>query len=157
MLESLPAIVAAAVSAGAAAGLKDTATQVVTDAYRKLKTMIAHRYPAVDLTPVEQRPASLPRRAVLAEDLAEAGVLDDAELLSTARELIAIVRAHEASVGAAVGVDLERIQADALRIGQIESTGTGVRVVDGTIDGAIEIVNVRAGRQDPPDPPAARR
>jgi hypothetical protein len=68
-----------------------------------------------------------------------------------------VVRAHEAVAGVAVGVDLERVSAAALRIREVESTGTGVRVVGGTFEGDIEIGSVKAGRPEPQDPPSARR
>ncbi|WP_155981445.1 hypothetical protein [Nocardia sp. BMG111209] len=150
MLETVPEIVAAAVAAGAAAGLKETAARAVGDAYRQVKSLITGRYRQVDLAAVEARPASAHRRDELAEDLTAAGASGDAELLAAAQALLAAVRAHEADAGVAVGVDLERVQAAALRVREVESTGTGVRVVDGSFDGDIEIGSVRAGRQDPP-------
>ncbi|MFE3024012.1 hypothetical protein [Nocardia tengchongensis] len=150
MLETVPEIVAEAVAAGAAAGLKETAKVAIKDAYQQVKTLITGRYGQVDVTAVELRPASEHRRNELAEDLTAAGAGGDGELLAAAQALLAAVRAHEAAAGTAVGVDLERVQAAALRIREVESTGTGVRVVDGHFDGDIDLGSVRAGRQDPP-------
>ncbi len=156
MLETVPAIVAEAVAVGAVAGMSDTAKQVVLDAYEKLKALVSGRVGRVGVESVEQQPDSVARRAVLAEDLQRAGAEGDEELLAAAQALIAAVRAHEAAAGVAVGVDLERVSAAALRIREVEATGTGVRVVGGTFDGDIEIGSVQAGRRDQ-DPPSARR
>lgn len=150
MLETIPQIVADAVAAGAAAGLKDTAKLAVKDAYKQLKNLVTGRYGQVDMTAVEQRPASEHRRSELAEDLTAAGAGGDTELLAAAQALLAAVRAHEAAAGVAVGVDLERVQAAALRVREVESTGTAIRVVDGRFDGDIDLGSIRAGRQDPP-------
>ncbi|MGY2113605.1 hypothetical protein ACW9HR_06755 [Nocardia gipuzkoensis] len=155
--ETVAVIVAQALAAGAVAGVGESAKQAVADAYQHLKSLVNSRYGQVDVVALEQRPASEHRRQELAEDLQRAGADGDAELLAAAQTLIAMVRAHETAAGAAVGVDLERVAAAALRIREVQSTGTGVRVVDGTFDGAIEIGSVRAGRQDQQDPPSARR
>ncbi|MFE1593040.1 hypothetical protein [Nocardia sp. NPDC058705] len=157
MLESVPAIVAEAIAVGAVAGLSDTAKQAVTDAYEKLKALVSDRVGSAGVESVEQQPASAARRSVLAEDLQRADADSDHELLAAAQALLAAVRAHETGAGAAVGVDLERVTAAALRIQHVESTGTGVRVVGGTFDGDIEIGSVKAGKSDPQDPSSARR
>ncbi len=157
VLETVPAIVAEAVAVGAVAGLSDTAKQAVTDAYAKLKALVSGRVGLSGVESVERQPDSVARRSVLVEDLQRAGVEDDEELLAAAQALLAAVRAHEAAAGAAVGVDLERVSAAALRIREVQSTGTGVRVVGGTFVGDIEIGSVNAGKPEPQDPSSARR
>ncbi|GAB2510454.1 hypothetical protein [Nocardia heshunensis] len=157
MLETVPEVVAQALAVGAVAGLQDTAKAAVVDAYQGLKGLVVGRYGQVNVAPVEERPESPHRRDELAEDLAAAGADGDTELLAAAQDLLAAVRAHEAAAGAAVGVDLERVEAAALRIREVHSAGTGVRVVDGRFDGDIEIGSVRAGIGDRENPPTARR
>lgn len=157
VLETVPAIVAEAVAVGAVAGLSDTAKQTVTDAYEKLKALVLGRVGAAGVESVEQQPDSVARRSVLIEDLQRAGTEDDRELLAAAQALLAVVRAHETAAGAAVGVDLERVSAAALRVRDVESTGTGVRVVGGSFVGDIEIGSVKAGKAQPQDPSSARR
>ncbi|WP_147289024.1 hypothetical protein [Nocardia mexicana] len=158
MLETVPQIVAEALAAGAAAGLTDTAQQTVVDAYQRLKSLASERYRQISVEPVEQLPTSEARRAVLAEDLERAGARDDRELLTAAQAVIAVVRDHEAAAAAVVGVDLERVHAAALRIGSVDSTGTGVKIFEGVFDETIEIGQVRAGGVDHhQDPPVARR
>jgi ABC-type branched-subunit amino acid transport system substrate-binding protein len=157
VLETVPAIVAEAIAVGAVAGLGDTAKQAVTDAYEKLKALVLGCVGASSVESLEQQPDSVARRSVLVEDLQRADAEGDQELLAAAQALLAVVRAHEVAAGAAVGVDLERVSAAALRVREVESTGTGVRVVEGTFVGDIEIGSVKAGRTKPQDPSSARR
>jgi hypothetical protein len=52
-----------------------------------------------------------------------------------------------------VGVDLERVRAEFLRIASVDSAGTGVKVRDGQFSGGIDIGQVRAGaRGERPSP-----
>jgi hypothetical protein len=139
-------MIVSAVAMGAAAGLTDTASAVVTDAYAALKGVITGRYPGVDVAAVENKPESTPKRESLAEDLREAGADHDADLVEAARQVIAAVKADAAGVGPALGIDLEGVEAAALRIRSVTSDGTGVRVRDGTFTGDIDIGDVRAGR-----------
>ncbi|MGX1770695.1 hypothetical protein ACWIGW_01170 [Nocardia brasiliensis] len=155
MLETVPSIVAEALAVGAVAGLGDAATQAVVDAYQKLKEAVSRRYGRVDIESLEQQPDSGERRASLVEDLRLAGADGDGELLAAAQALIAAVRVHEAAAGMAVGVDLERVAAAALRIRDVSATGTGVRVVDSDFAGDIEIGSVRTGHDR--NPPTAHR
>lgn len=157
MVETVAEVVAQALAAGAVAGLGETAQQAVADAYQKLKSMVSGRYGQVDVAALEQRPSSEHRRVELAEDLTAAGADRDIELLAAAQTLVAVLRAHEASAGAAVGVDLEQIEGAALRIREVDSTGTGVRISGGKFTGDIEIGSVRAGRREPEDPSTAHR
>ncbi|WP_280406301.1 hypothetical protein [Nocardia brasiliensis] len=151
-------MVATAVAVGAAAGVTDTAKQAVSEAYSGLKNLILRRYRGVDVAAVERRPDSEARRAVLVQELTEAGAGADTELLLAARTVIAMVRAHEADLGAAVGVDLERLDVGgSLRVDGIESSGTGVRGSDLTIAGDVAITQVHAGAWPQQDPPTARR
>jgi hypothetical protein len=138
-------MIVSAVAMGAAAGLTDTASTAVQDAYAALKGVITGRYPGVDVAAVESRPESTPKRESLAEDLADAGAEDDADLVEAARQVIAAVTAHDATVGPALGIDLERVEAAAMRIRSVTSDGTGVRVRDGRFTGDIDIGDVRAG------------
>ncbi|MEU2034332.1 hypothetical protein [Nocardia amamiensis] len=150
-------LVATAVAVGAAAGVSDAAKEAVVEAYSGLKNLIIRRYRDVDLAEVERRPESGARRAVLAEELTEAGAATDAELLLAAQTLIAAVRAHEASLGAVVGVDLEHLDVGgSLHVDGIESTGIGVRGSDLRIAGDVAITQVQAGVRAPQDPRSAR-
>lgn len=141
-------LVVIALAAGAAAGLKSTAEAAVRDAYAGLKAFIRSRYAQVDLTPLEQKPASEAKRASLTEDLEQAGAAEDEELFERARSLVAVLRSHQVDA-APVGVDLERVSAEFLTVGNVFSTGTGtgVRVREGEFSGGIDIGEVHAGQE----------
>ncbi|MFE5082830.1 hypothetical protein [Streptomyces mirabilis] len=140
-------LIVSAVALGAAAGLQESAATAVKDAYAALKRLIGDRYQDVDVTPVEKRPASEAKRGSLEEDLVAAGAGADTELMAAARRVIDEVKSHEPAAGAAVGIDLESVEAAALRIDGVDSAGTGVRVRQGKFSGDIEITDVRAGRK----------
>ncbi|WP_433521625.1 hypothetical protein ACQPZ2_30570 [Nocardia pseudovaccinii] len=145
-------IIVTAIAAGAAAGFTDTAKQVIADSYSALKGLISGRYQNVDLRPVEAKPDSAAKRASLAEDLTDAGADADDELLTAAQELIHLVRTNNAGTGHAIGVDLERVEAAALRISDVRSQSSGVKVRDGSFSGDIDIRNIRAGSGEEPHP-----
>ncbi|WP_157171169.1 hypothetical protein [Nocardia araoensis] len=149
-------MVAAAVAAGAAAGLTDTAKQAVADAYRAVKGLIGGRYRTVDVAVVEQQP-SAQTRAVLAGQLQRAGAGDDAELLSAARELLVLVHQHAPEATEAVGVRLRAVRAGELEISDVTTTGSGVIVESTTVQGTFKISGITAGSAEPPHPPSARR
>ncbi|HZD15556.1 MAG TPA: hypothetical protein VE196_10645 [Pseudonocardiaceae bacterium] len=146
-------VVSQALAAGAAAGLKNTTAKAVTDAYASLKKLITDRYQDVDVSAVEKKPDSEAKRASLAEDLADAAAAGDMELLEAARQVIAAVNTHAAGTGPAIGVDLERVEAAAVRIRDVIAGGTGIRARDVKVAGEIDISGVRAGAFGaPPDP-----
>lgn len=138
-------IIVASLAMGAAAGLKDTAADAVKDAYGALKGFLARKYSKVNVESIEEKPESEARRSVVAEDLAAAGAEADEELRALAEKLVETLRTHAPEVGAVVGVDLEHVSADFLRLRDIASTGTGVHVKEGEFRGGIDIEGVRAG------------
>lgn len=140
-------LVVSAVVLGASAGLKDTAAAVVKDSYAAVKGLLVRR--RVDVSAVEKKPDSKSKQDSLREDLADLDGGPDAvddELLAAARGLVDAVAAQEPDAGAAVGVDLERVRAEFLRIEAVRSEGTGVRVRDGQFSGGIDVGRVDAGR-----------
>lgn len=146
-------LIVTAVAAGAAAGLKDTATSAVKDAYGAVKGLLLRRYGRVKLDDLERKPASDAKRASVAEDLAEAGAADDDELLELARQLVATVREDDAEAGQAIGIDLADVEAEFIRVGKITSTGTGFRGEGIRLQGGLEVDAINAGgRSDPENP-----
>lgn len=143
-------IVVAALAAGASAGLTETVSNAIKDAYAGLKRLVALKFPTVDISPVERMPSSEAKRQSLAEDIS--GVGDDAtadeELLAAARRLIQAVRADKPDTASAIGVDLQRLEAESLRVHTVSSTGVGVRVTDSKISGPVDIGNVHAGHAE---------
>ncbi|MBH0777739.1 hypothetical protein [Nocardia bovistercoris] len=150
MSETVHGIVARAIAVGAA-GMGDAQVSV---AYQAVKAMIAERYPAIDLAAVERNPGSDSGRRALSAALAGAGVGRNRELLYAAQSLIVVAHARVASANAeVVGVILERPRAAGISVTDVDSTGSGVRITDGVVEGAIEIEDVRAGTKDPPGDP----
>jgi hypothetical protein len=139
-------LIVLALAAGAAAGLKPVAAEAVRDSYAAIKQLISRKYGRVDLAPLEEKPSSEAKRASLTEDLQEAGAGSDAELLARARELVALVEQHDAAAAEAIGVDLGKVKAEFLRVGDVVATaGTGFRVAEGEFTGGVEFGNVRVG------------
>lgn len=146
-------VVVAAIALGAQEGVRETVATAVKDAYAGLKRLITDRYKGVDPTAVESKPNSEAKRASLEEDLKDAGAEQDADLLAAAKAVIEAVRADNPQAGEPIGVDLERIEAEALRIQNVQSTGAGVRVRDAKVAGAIDISGVSSGQTGSPATP----
>lgn len=146
-------VVVAAIALGAQEGVRETVATAVKDTYAGLKRLITDRYKGVDPTAVENKPSSEAKRTSLEEDLKDAGAEQDADLLAAAKAVIEAVRADNPQAGEPIGVDLERIEAEALRIQNVQSTGGGVRVRDAKVSGAIDISGVSSGQTGPPATP----
>jgi hypothetical protein len=143
-------IIVSAIAGGALAGLKPTAEAAVKDGYAGLKALLRRKYGAVDVTPIEAKPESQAKRDSVAEDLKDAGAERDTELLEAARALLELIQSRAPETGPAIGVDLEKVTAAALRIRDVESEGIGVRAHDVQVSGDIDISGVRAGRLSNP-------
>ncbi|WP_280297087.1 hypothetical protein [Nocardia abscessus] len=150
-------LVAAAVAAGAAAGLTDTAKQAVVDAYQAVKGLITRRYESVDVAVVEMRPEVPSRRLVLAEELTQAGAGGDEELLAAARYLLQVIQEQAPRAAETVGVKLTRVEAGEIEITDIASSGSGFIATDTSVAGTLKVSGIQAGIQEPPHPPIARR
>jgi hypothetical protein len=138
-------LIVTAVALGASAGLKDTAAQIVKDAYAGLKALLGRR--SVDVSGVERKPDSGSKQASLREDLQELQDADpvDDELVEAAKRVVAAVRAHDPDAGAAIGIDLDEFEAKSLRISGVTSKNTGVRGQKWTIEGDAVFENIQAG------------
>jgi hypothetical protein len=148
-MDPVSAIVTA-LALGATAALNATVGQVVKDAYDALKDRIRSRYVKVspDLDQLEQTPDSKSRRDVIKEGLAREGIQHDPELpqlAAQAQALVELIQSRAPEAAAAIGVNLEVVNAVNLRLAEIAATGTGVQVKKGEFSGDIDIRNVRAG------------
>ncbi|MGY2087939.1 hypothetical protein [Nocardia gipuzkoensis] len=150
-------LVAAAIAAGAAAGVTDTTKKMVGDAYEALKRVLTRRYKAVgvDVAAVEQQPASQQSRQKLIEDLAAASADKDEELLTAARDLLRVIREQAPEAAESVGVRFARVKAGEADIDAIDSAGSIV-FEDIDVGGTMKVHGLRAGVQQPPHPPTAR-
>jgi hypothetical protein len=144
-------IIIAALVSGIAAGLKPTASQVVKDSYGAIKHLLKSKYDSKALDKLESDPSSTALSAELRTKLEYRGAESDQELLSLARELLEAVSEFDPEAATNVGVDLDDIKARNLKVEDIRSTGTGVRVHAADISEDISITGVRSGRA--PDHP----
>jgi hypothetical protein len=139
-------IILTALVAGAGAGLKPTAEQVVKDAYDGIKTLIKRKYARVSIENLEGDPASEARKSVVKEDLEKANAGDDPELLLRAKAVLDAVREHAASSAREVGVDIEQLEAQSLHIEDIVvESGTGVSIRKTKTAGPVTVVGVQRG------------
>ena len=145
-METIIATIATALALGAAAGLKTTAEQAITEAYRGLKSLLQSKFPQVNVTPLEDRPDSPHRHAEVQEDLEKAGADRDEAVLRQAKQLLELIESRSPGNAGAIGVDLERIKAGRLRIADVIATGGGVKGREWEVREDINIQDVRAGQ-----------
>ena len=95
-MEPVTTTIVAALALGAAAGLKDTASQAITDAYAGLRKLIQDRYKknedvtdAVDY--LVKKPEAESRQQELSSALEAAGANNDQELHQLAQQLLAVL------------------------------------------------------------------
>ena len=143
-------IIVAALAAGAAAGLSGAAEQSVMDAYGAIKQWIQDRYADISLKNLVKDPGSKNRQGVLAEELAEAGARQDADLLAKVQALSEALAESEEGRRAAevVGVKIDDVVVKGNAIlTDITSSGAGVILRKTDIGGSLEIRGVRAGER----------
>jgi len=149
-MDPITVTIASAIAAGAATGLNETVAQAIKDAHGALKRLIAKK--GVDISDVERKPDSPAKRESLAEDLKDKKADADAELLAATEALIAALREHAPEAAAAVGFQLDGVQAGGLRVGDVEATGDGVVVKNSTFGGEMNFGDIRAGTGNPRRP-----
>ncbi|MCI5193906.1 MAG: hypothetical protein D3915_12400 [Candidatus Electrothrix sp. AU1_5] len=96
-MEPIITTIAAAVALGAGAGLKDTASKAVTDAYNGLKKLIQDRYKndkgiTFAVEHVSEEPEEESRRKMLEAALTGAGADKDTELVTAAEAVLDAVK-----------------------------------------------------------------
>jgi hypothetical protein len=148
-------IIVMALISGAAAALKPTTEQVIKDAYADIKALIQRKFAQVNVAPLEEKPASKARQAVVQEDLESAGAGQDEELLTKVQALLVAIQTHAPDVPRAVGLDLEDIKGASLSVERILAEGTnatGVKAkgLEITNDIRFSDVTARSGEDTPP-------
>ena len=93
--------IAVAIAAGKIVSTNDTSATAVKDRFDALKGAIADRSDKIRIAPVEEDPASVDARADLAKDLEEYGAGTDRRILTTAKELLALIGLEESTREAA--------------------------------------------------------
>jgi hypothetical protein len=147
-MEPITAIVTA-LELGAAAGLKGTTEQVIKDGYTALKALIKSKCPqaSASVDQLEHAPDSKARRSVMEEDLTKEGVGHNAEILAQAKALLDVIAQRAPNTAEIIGVSLRDITGASLRIPDVLSSGSGVKIAGADIRGDINIEDVRAGQQ----------
>ena len=110
-MEPISTAIIAALVAGVGAGVKDTASKTIGDAYEGLKSLLRKRFGqgsrVVDaVEALEAQPDSAGRREVVREEVEASGAADDAELITVAMDLLEQIgnaRGGEQHIQQAVG------------------------------------------------------
>ena len=141
-------LITAALAAGAAAGLTGAATQAVKDAYDALKASLGARFPAINLTPLEEAPGSAAKQGFLSRQLEDVGAVGDPDLLRLSHSVVAAIEREAPTAATAAGVDLMSVRAAYLNVQRVIGP---VRVQDAEMaGGGINITDV--GQIGGPDP-----
>jgi hypothetical protein len=95
-------LIVTALAAGAALGVKDTASAMVTDAYAALKTLVKKRLgggPDSELVLTKHEQAPEAWQGALTAELTQAGADGDRELIAAARDFLDLTGKTEARAG----------------------------------------------------------
>lgn len=134
-----------ALTIGIAAGLKDTASQAVKDAYLSVKKHLSDRF-GINLKSLENKPESDLQREAVTETLVDSGAYQDEEVLEKIHELLEAVSKYDRTEITAKGLTLKKVKAEYIKAKQIIAKGnaSGVTLNDVHVTGGIEIENVNA-------------
>jgi hypothetical protein len=147
-MEILAALVSA-IALGASQGVGSLASQAVTDAYQAVKDYLSARYSSVDVAQLERDPQSSKRRALLEEELSQAGVENDAELLNKINRIL--TAAAQDNFGQQDGVVLKQLEvAQDVIIERLTTSGRAVVGDSWTIGGGLRISDINNAEGRPP-------
>jgi hypothetical protein len=134
-------LVASALGMAGEAALKGAVGEAVKDVWKALKGKVA-AWTGSDLEQLEKTPTSAARQAVVAEAIENRPADEKDEALSLARQLIAALKQPG---GAPVGLDIGRLTALEVQLGEISVTeGTGARI-DEVRAGTFKVGPIKAG------------
>ena len=145
-------VLVSALALGAAAGLKQTASTAVADAYSSLKRLLLRRHPEIDLDNLEQESLSNEQRDDLEQQLVRANIDVDAELSEAIGAVLQSRVAEISSAAEVLAIDLSDVRAAALRVSDVIAEGGAIRVSRGEFTGDIEIEGIRSGSMQRNDP-----
>jgi len=103
-MDTITTAIVTALSAGAIAGLTDTAKTAVNDSYNKLKDLLTKKHGADSdvvqaITHLEKRPESQGRKETLAEEIVAVKAEQDEEIIATAKQILTLVNYQQAGLG----------------------------------------------------------
>ncbi|WP_433521622.1 hypothetical protein ACQPZ2_30555 [Nocardia pseudovaccinii] len=109
----------------------------------------------MDVEVLERHPQSAARRAVLLDELAQAGAGGDEELLAAAGAVLVSVQHHAPQVAETVSVRLREVRAGELEITDVTAAArAGVIAENVSVDGSFAISGIQAGGHSPHPPTA---
>lgn len=153
MADPLIASVIAAFTAGAVAAAQNVTSQALTDAYAGLKTWLVGRLGPDDVNRLERAPDSDGRRAVLAEELEQAGAASDADLKARTEALLAALQELQGQARADALFDFGTLRAAGnFELSDIKASGTVLRANEATFESDVKFSNIEQS-----DPPRHRR
>ncbi len=95
-------LILTALTAGAAASVKDTANQAIKDAYNGLKALIQRKFPGkltVEVARAESEKKPDVWKASPEVELKEIGIDQDKEIIAAAQKLMTLVQPQQAAMG----------------------------------------------------------
>src|SRR6266849_8377561 len=138
---TIGAFAASALAMAGEAALKGAVGEAVKDAYKDLKSRVA-KWAGSDVEALEKTPASLARRAVVAEVIDNQSEEEQAALHVLAHELVAALKRS-----GAIGLDVGRLEAMEVQLGDITvREGTGARMDEVRVQGTFSTGNITVGR-----------
>jgi len=137
---TIGAFAASALAMACEAALKGAVGEAVKDAYKDLKSRVA-KWAGSDVEALEKTPASLARRAVVAEVIDNQSEEEQAALHVLAHELVAALKRS-----GAIGLDVGRLEAMEVQLGDITvREGTGARMDEVRVQGTFSTGNITVG------------
>jgi len=103
-MDQITSAIVAVLAAGALSGLTEASKAAITDAYTRLKELLATKFGGSSevikaVEHLEIKPKSVGRKNLLQEEMVAAGAGQDEELLAAAKQVLALVQPQLASPG----------------------------------------------------------
>lgn len=111
--------IALALAAGAIATKKEGAATAIQDRYRALKRAVSRKSAAIRLGEIEADPSSEAHRGALAKDLEDHGAVKDRDVVTTARELLSLIKMDD-TARAAVDTSIADVEAALLELSTVD-------------------------------------
>ena len=125
--------------------LKTVVSETTKEAYARLKRYIAEKYNGPAIESLEEDPSSQARQLVVQKVFEETGLSHDPTAAQMAAAVLDSAIERDRQALEVVGVDIAKVKAVNIRLKNIASIGSGVRIVDAEASGDIEASGVKAG------------